>query len=69
MGLLKTEITLDWCVHTWLDTRSLDCGDGDHFVDNSWRDNSYIIIIRISIQLDYNRGFLGEMAQCQVYRH
>lgn len=39
------------------------------FVDNSWKYNSYIIIIRISIKLDYNRGFLGEMAQCQIYSH
>lgn len=39
------------------------------FVDNSWKYNSYIIIIRISIKLDYNRGFLGEMAPCQIYSH
>lgn len=39
------------------------------FVDTSWKYNSYIIIIRISIKLDYNRGFLGEMAQCQIYSH
>lgn len=47
----------------------MNCSDRDHFCWQQLEIQQLYYYNRISIELDYNRGFLGEMAQCQIYSH